>query len=54
MSYQQGLYPIIATTEIAKNTYSFTILAQEIAEMAKPGQFVHVKCKGYFLSLIHI
>ncbi|WP_040197890.1 dihydroorotate dehydrogenase electron transfer subunit [Candidatus Soleaferrea massiliensis] len=49
MSYQQGLYPIIEKTAIAKNTYSFTILAQEIAEMAKPGQFVHVKCKGYFL-----
>ena len=49
MAYQQGLYPIMEKTAIAKNTYRFVILAPETAKEAKPGQFVHLKCEGSFL-----
>ena len=49
MKYLQGEYPIIQKQAVAKDTYSFTVLCPEIAELACPGQFVHILPKGFGL-----
>lgn len=47
MTYVQGEYKIIAKENLAKNNYSFTILAPDIADIATAGQFVHIKVNGF-------
>lgn len=47
--YFQGAYPILKKDNLARNVYSFEVLAKEIAEAAQPGQFVHIKAEGFFL-----
>ncbi len=49
MKYLQGEYQILSKTNLAKNVYDFVILAEEIAHLAQPGQFVHLKVKGFLL-----
>lgn len=49
MKYTQGQYPITENAAIAKNIYSLTIRCPEIAEIALPGQFVHILPKGFTL-----
>ena len=49
MSYTQGEYPIISKQNLAKNMYDYVISAKEIADLASPGQFVHIRVKGFSL-----
>ena len=48
-SFVCGAYPVIEKTAISAGIYSYEILCNEIAEIAKPGQFVHVKVEGFTL-----
>jgi dihydroorotate dehydrogenase electron transfer subunit len=47
--YKCGAYPVIEKTAISAGIYSYEILCPEVAEIAKPGQFVHVKIDGFTL-----
>ena len=49
MRYTQGEYKILKKTAIAREVYDYTILCPEIAEIAQPGQFVHLRPKGFSL-----
>ena len=49
MKYTQGSYIITEKTAIARNIYSFTISCPEVAEAARPGQFVHIRANGFTL-----
>ena len=49
MKYTQGSYIITEKMAIAHNIYSFTISCPEVAEAAVPGQFVHIRAKGFTL-----
>ena len=49
MKYTQGTYVITEKQAIARETYSFTISCPEVAEAAQPGQFVHIRAKGFTL-----
>ena len=49
MKYTQGKYPIIKKNVIAKEIYSFEILCPEVAQIAVPGQFVHIRANGFTL-----
>ena len=49
MKYTQGQYIIADKTAIAREIYSFTISCPEVAAVACPGQFVHIRAKGYTL-----
>ncbi len=49
MKYIQGKYRIIEKKAIACQMYSFLIECPEVAEVAKPGQFVHILPTGYTL-----
>lgn len=46
MSYQQVLAPILKKEAIAANIYRFTISCKTLAEVAVPGQFVHILPPG--------
>ncbi len=49
MSKVQGVYPIIDNVKLTNTAFKLSILSKEIANIAKAGQFVHVKCEGFFL-----
>lgn len=49
MKYTQGEYQIVSKKNLAKNMYDYVIAAKEIAQMAEPGQFVHIKVRGFQL-----
>ena len=49
MKYTQGQYMITEKTAIAREIYSFTIDCPEVAAAACPGQFVHIRAKGFTL-----
>jgi len=49
MKYTQGTYIITEKQAIARETYSFTISCPEVAAAAQPGQFVHIRAKGFTL-----
>ncbi len=49
MKYLQGNYPIIQKQALAKDVYSLTVHCPEIAQLAQPGQFVHILPKGFGL-----
>ena len=49
MKYTQGKYIITQKSAIARNIYSFTISCPEIARIAAPGQFVHIRANGFTL-----
>lgn len=49
MKYTQGTYVITEKQAIARETYSFTISCPEVAAAAQPGQFVHIRVKGFTL-----
>ena len=49
MKYTQGQYIITDKKAIACEIYSFTIACPEVAAAASPGQFVHIRAKGYTL-----
>jgi dihydroorotate dehydrogenase electron transfer subunit len=49
MKYTQGKYIITGKQAIAREIYSFTIACPEVAEVAQPGQFVHIRANGFTL-----
>lgn len=49
MRYTQGKYPIIKKEAIAKGIFDMTILCKEVADIAVPGQFVHILADGFSL-----
>ncbi len=49
MKYTQGQYPILEKKTLAKEMYSFIILCPEVATVAAPGQFVHIRANGFTL-----
>lgn len=49
MKYTQGQYIITEKTAIAREIYSFTIACPEVAAVAGPGQFVHIRANGFTL-----
>ena len=49
MSYKCDCYKLIEKTAISAGMFSFTILCPEVAELAKCGQFVHIRVDGYTL-----
>ena len=49
MHYKCGAYPVIEKTAISGGIYSYEILCHDVAELAKPGQFVHIKIDGFTL-----
>ncbi|MGN0620832.1 MAG: dihydroorotate dehydrogenase electron transfer subunit [Porcipelethomonas sp.] len=49
MKYTQGKYQIIEKSALAKDIYSIIIACPEIAEIAQPGQFVHILPPGHTL-----
>ena len=49
MKYTQGKYIITEKKAIAREIYSFTILCPEVAQVASPGQFVHIRANGFTL-----
>lgn len=49
MAFTQGDYRLLKTVQLTDTIYSFTIHSPQIASIAKPGQFVHVKAEGFFL-----
>ena len=49
MSYKCGSYHIIEKTAISAGIYSYVILCPDVAEEARPGQFVHIKVEGFTL-----
>lgn len=46
MKYTQGKYQILEKKALAKDIFSMVILCPEIAEIAQPGQFVHILPEG--------
>lgn len=46
MKYTQGKYQVIEKKALAKDIFSIVILCPEIAEIAVPGQFVHILPEG--------
>ena len=49
MKYIQGKYIITEKKAIAREIYSFVIACPEVAEIAQPGQFVHIRANGFTL-----
>ncbi len=49
MKYTQGNYIISSKQAIARQIYSFEISCPEVAAIAQPGQFVHIKANGFTL-----
>jgi len=49
MPYKCGAYPVIEKTAISAGIYSYELLCPDVAEIAKPGQFVHIKIDGFTL-----
>ena len=49
MKYTQGQYIITEKSAIAREIYSFTIACPEVAAVAAPGQFVHIRANGFTL-----
>lgn len=49
MKYTQGNYVISQKTAIARNIFSYTVICPEIARIAAPGQFVHIRANGFTL-----
>jgi dihydroorotate dehydrogenase electron transfer subunit len=49
MPYKCGSYHIIEKTAISAGVYSYVILCPDVAEIAQPGQFVHIKVEGFTL-----
>ncbi len=49
MKYTQGQYIITNKCALAKEIYSFEIKCAEIAEIAAPGQFVHIRTGNFTL-----
>ena len=47
--YKCGAYPVIEKTAISAGIYSYEILCPDVAEIAQPGQFVHIKIDGFTL-----
>lgn len=46
MKYTQGKYQVLEKRALAKDIFSIVILCPEIAEIAQPGQFVHILPEG--------
>ena len=49
MKYTQGKYIITNKTAIAREIYSFEISCPEVAAVAVPGQFVHIRIGSFVL-----
>ncbi len=46
MKYTQGKYQVVSKNALAKDIYSIEILCPEVADVACPGQFVHILPNG--------
>jgi len=46
---KQGIYTIIDKKILSKTSFSITIYCEDITEISKVGQFVHVKVDGFIL-----
>ncbi len=44
-----ALCPVITKKKVAPGIFDLTIVSQQIAEYAIPGQFLHIKCGNYIL-----
>jgi len=44
MPYNQGLYELISAKKLNLSCYDFSIFCPEIVALAKPGQFLHIRC----------
>ena len=49
MNYICGAFKITDKKLIAKDIYDMRIHCPEVADIATPGQFVHIKADGFFL-----
>ncbi len=49
MAYKCNTYPLVEKKAISAGVFSFKIHCPEVAELAKSGQFVHIKVDGYTL-----
>lgn len=49
MKYTQGRFIVLKKSAIARDIYSFEILCPDIAAVAQPGQFVHIRADGFTL-----
>lgn len=49
MAYLQGVYPIVKKELPARHIIDLTVSAPEMAAIARPGQFAHLKAEGLFL-----
>ncbi|HKM32223.1 MAG TPA: dihydroorotate dehydrogenase electron transfer subunit [Oscillospiraceae bacterium] len=47
--YFQDSYRIMQIKQIANGVYDMTVFCPEVASIAKPGQFVHIKIEGFTL-----
>lgn len=49
MEYTKSLYPIVKKEVLGKNIFSMNILCPDIADIAEPGQFLHILPDGMTL-----
>ncbi len=49
MSYKCGVYKLVRKKAISEDTYSFWVQCPEAAQLAKCGQFVHIRVPGFTL-----
>lgn len=49
MNYMQGDYTLLSCEKIAATTYSLVVQCDEVAAIARAGQFVHIQIPGFML-----
>ncbi|MCI8649836.1 MAG: dihydroorotate dehydrogenase electron transfer subunit [Anaerotruncus sp.] len=49
MCYLQGCYPIVKKRQLTSSIFDLTFSCPEMARMAQPGQFVHIRIEGFSL-----
>lgn len=49
MAYKCSEYTLTEKTELKPGIFSYTVLCPEVAELARPGQFVHIRVDGFTL-----
>ncbi len=49
MGYLQGFFPIVSKQKIAEGIFDVVVACPEMAQLAKAGQFVHIRCPGVTL-----
>ena len=49
MSHLQGIFSVVSATQLTPKGFCLEIHCPEVVKEVKAGQFVHIKCEGYFL-----